>query len=527
MSADSIVGLVLGIPGIIDVCIRLGCVVMPLIDDYRNSDSVSRGLVLKLTMQWKNMQDIMANLNLIQARLGVELESEIFQMLTILRDHLMQALERASKLNLFNSPGDSIRVKPHAARVSWSKGDMEKILLQCKEWEELISKRIIIIGISHLLYDAPEPQKWKGPVKSLTNTATVWSNTQHAANLSSIPTFHHDLTEFNVEILPDSSIRYLRRITGGSEQYLTEPLILESPYQVQSYSREFTEFQISVNNTAKMLQSADARFMSILPCPGIRPLDRNLGFELYYSIPPGLFEPRSLRDLLSTPSARDKSGGLHPLDHRMRLANNLATAVLYVHSEGQFVHKHIKPENIIVFSVDENEKFPHVLGYPFLVGFDRSRSDSGRTSGRGEIVPEDCIYQHPDRWGVITEHRFSMMHDVYSLGVVLLEIGLWKPFVRWGASGRQIVWKDLIDLIDGERLKKGKTPGDIRDRFIEMAQRYLPPKMGRKYTNVVVSCLSGKFEEGIEMMDNDLAARVGIGYMKNVVSRLEALKIWI
>jgi hypothetical protein len=28
-------------------------------------------------------------------------------------------------------------------------------------------------------------------------------------------------------------------------------------------------------------------------------------------------------------------------------------------------------------------------------------------------------------------------------------------------------------------------------------------------------------------MDNDLAARVGIGYMKNVVSRLEALKIWI
>jgi hypothetical protein len=521
-TADSIAGLVLGIPGLIDVCVRLGAVIMPLYEDYRNADIVARDLVLKLTIQWKNMQDILENLGRIQARLGLQLESEIYQMLTTLRDHLMNALEKASKMNLFTPPGETIKVKPHATRVSWSKNDMQNILNQCREWEELISKRIIIIGISHILTDAPESQTWKGPVKRLTNTTLTTPDSFYGTR-PSILTFQPNVTQFEGELVEFSSIRYVRSTIGGSERYLTELFILESPYQVQRNSRDFLEFQTSVNNTAKMLQSADAQFMSILPCPGIRELDSSLGFELYYSIPSNLVEPRSLRDLLSTPSARDKSGVLHPLDHRMRLANNLATAVLYVHSEGQFVHKHIKPENIIVFSCDGDQKFPYELGYPFLVGFDRSRSDAGRTSGRGESIPEDCIYQHPDRWGVITEHRFSMMHDVYSLGVVLLEIGLWKPFVRWGSSGRQIALKELIDLFGS----KDGRPGDVRDRFIEMAQKFLPSKMGRKYTNVVVSCLSGNLEEGIDIRDQDLAARTGIGYMKNVVSRLEDLKIWI
>jgi hypothetical protein len=35
-------------------------------------------------------------------------------------------------------------------------------------------------------------------------------------------------------------------------------------------------------------------------------------------------------------------------------------------------------------------------------------------------------YQHPDkRWN--PSIRFSRSHDIYSLGCVLLEIGLWKP----------------------------------------------------------------------------------------------------
>jgi hypothetical protein len=80
---------------------------------------------------------------------------------------------------------------------------------------------------------------------------------------------------------------------------------------------------------------------------------------------------------------------------------------------------------------------------------------------------EDCIYQHPDRWGADTEYRFSMLHDIYSLGVVLLEIGLWKPFVRWRIGGeRYICWSVLNGhLIENRELREGKTPSDVRERY--------------------------------------------------------------
>jgi hypothetical protein len=35
------------------------------------------------------------------------------------------------------------------------------------------------------------------------------------------------------------------------------------------------------------------------------------------------------------------------------------------------------------------------------------------------------IYRHPRRWGVPTE-SFNAIHDIYALGVVLLEIGMWR-----------------------------------------------------------------------------------------------------
>ena len=43
----------------------------------------------------------------------------------------------------------------------------------------------------------------------------------------------------------------------------------------------------------------------------------------------------------------------------------------------------------------------------------------------------DDIYQHSDRWETKVESRFFMIHDVYSLKIVLLEIELWISFVHF------------------------------------------------------------------------------------------------
>lgn len=43
--------------------------------------------------------------------------------------------------------------------------------------------------------------------------------------------------------------------------------------------------------------------------------------------------------------------------------------------------------------------------------------------------PNRDIYRHPERQGQPTT-PFKKIHDIYSLGVVLLEIGLWEPAIK-------------------------------------------------------------------------------------------------
>ena len=63
---------------------------------------------------------------------------------------------------------------------------------------------------------------------------------------------------------------------------------------------------------------------------------------------------------------------------------------------------------------------------PWLVGFEYSREDPGFSENPRELEISKDIYRHPERWGQPTR-RFDKSHDVYSLGIILLEIGLWKP----------------------------------------------------------------------------------------------------
>jgi hypothetical protein len=61
----------------------------------------------------------------------------------------------------------------------------------------------------------------------------------------------------------------------------------------------------------------------------------------------------------------------------------------------------------------------------------RSKYDGGVTSFRAEdLDPRRWPYRHPQRWGEKVKWPFTMLHDIYSLGVVLLEIGLWQSLIK-------------------------------------------------------------------------------------------------
>lgn len=71
--------------------------------------------------------------------------------------------------------------------------------------------------------------------------------------------------------------------------------------------------------------------------------------------------------------------------------------------------------------------------YP-LTHWSMLRKDTDLSSRRGSDDWMEDLYRHPQRQGRQPEERYNMGHDIYSLGVLLLEICLWEPFVQPGKT---------------------------------------------------------------------------------------------
>jgi serine/threonine protein kinase len=197
------------------------------------------------------------------------------------------------------------------------------------------------------------------------------------------------------------------------------------------------------------------------------------------------------------------------------------------------VHKGIKPENILVMTnpgaLPKND-FPYVLGWPFLVGFERSRPASAHSGKFGEVRLADSLYQHPSRWGVVAEEAFTMQHDIYSLGVVLLEIGLWQPLVWYNKMLERHeyshLFSDVFQARDADvNITRSQHALTVKRRLLDLAQQ-LPPTMGETYADVVIACLN-ILESGtarkVDFHRIPSDEGVGIAYIKNIVRKLEGL----
>ncbi|KAL8646233.1 MAG: hypothetical protein Q9226_006951 [Calogaya cf. arnoldii] len=215
-----------------------------------------------------------------------------------------------------------------------------------------------------------------------------------------------------------------------------------------------------VRQTATILSAADPEAMGILPCRGYIHRPDQSRFDLVLSVPVSTrtyvsssFEPstaaattfpRSLRDLLTDPKHAGHAS--HSLSERLFLAKTLAAAVFYMHTS-KLVHKNIRPETILVLpakssSTSPNSQtegpsrtalFPYALGRPVLVGFDNVRQVELDWASKlnGTLSWEEDVYQHPSRHGATAARYYSVQHDVYSLGVVLIEIAMWQSFIMF------------------------------------------------------------------------------------------------
>ncbi|KAI5841303.1 hypothetical protein BZA05DRAFT_385302 [Tricharina praecox] len=158
------------------------------------------------------------------------------------------------------------------------------------------------------------------------------------------------------------------------------------------------------------------------------------------------------------------------LGQRFQIAKTLATTVFQLHSVG-WLHKSIRSENILFFGAPGQ-----MYSQQYLVGFEFSRDENDTSTMEQDDALERNIYRHPDRQGP-PDTRFSVLHDIYSLGVILLEIGLWRPVIGFEA---------FADM----------DPDTVKERLREHANARLPHYMGRKYTRAVLECLDQTLVDG-------------------------------
>ena len=111
------------------------------------------------------------------------------------------------------------------------------------------------------------------------------------------------------------------------------------------------------------------------------------------------------------------------------------------------VHESFRSENILFFASrkndtnagTENDVSGNVnLTQPWVFGFEFSRPNSFFSAGFIDSCPDRDVYRHPERQGQPLT-TFKKMHDIYALGIVLLEIGksshLYPRTKRFHAKG--------------------------------------------------------------------------------------------
>jgi hypothetical protein len=144
----------------------------------------------------------------------------------------------------------------------------------------------------------------------------------------------------------------------------------------------------------------------------------------------------------------------------------------------------VRSHNIIFFSAEE-------LDSPYLVGFTEARVDQSSEMSALEKGDYDLYRPYQDSASAKSADKtlpkdLYVQHDLYGLGIVLLEIGLWRT-------------------VDSLRGRKGLA--DLHQKLIPQYVAQLSYRTGNYYRDAVLQCL-GSVREGADESRMEYVARV-------------------
>ena len=236
--------------------------------------------------------------------------------------------------------------------------------------------------------------------------------------------------------------------------------------------------------------------------------DHNARFGLVFERPKERSSPVSLRQIIFTerkPSLTD----------RISLAHKISTCMLYLHAVN-WLHKGLRSDGVIFFPDSSTSSIsePYISGYEYA----RPNKDGETTTTGTEFDDYMMLYVHPNYQGVEAKGTYSKIFDIYSLGIILLEIAYWKRI-------------EQIITIDTHSAKPAQLKA-VRERLLKPDSSYLAfvkENLGDRYYTAVKSCIEGRsaFGVGAGEVEGDIRTgrKLQHGFSTLVVDALESISI--
>lgn len=251
-----------------------------------------------------------------------------------------------------------------------------------------------------------------------------------------------------------------------------------------------SKLKTRVENLAVLLSTTKDPSFLTLHCLGFFEDGDRFAFIFQYPTKPASFStaltPVSLLDLLRDPTMQPS------VTARIRLTLNLCSTLLALHTAG-WLHKDFRSENILFFPAHQSSSSVpsrYSLSEPYLTGFAFSRIDSpAEISEQPSADPLSDIYRHPHALGDPSV-SFEKRMDLYSLGVVMVEIAEWralKALVRKCVD----VTSDMVDVplsalagvgpwLVRERVKNGAVSFRMGEVFARAVEKFLEDGVSRE-----------------------------------------------
>ncbi|THY62749.1 hypothetical protein D6C97_03150 [Aureobasidium pullulans] len=219
---------------------------------------------------------------------------------------------------------------------------------------------------------------------------------------------------------------------------------------------------------------------------------------------------RSLLSLFSAPR-------IGPLD-QYAIARQIAESLLYLHAVN-WLHKGLRSAGI-VFGQTASESVGG-LGHLFVSGFGFSRpSDHSFTTSGPPHDDKWLLYCHPDYLDQGRKAGYRKSYDIYSLGIILIEVAHWKP-----------IDQILQPSHSGRDSALGEQRQDIRVRILDggVVLEQVRQNMGDRYADATRACIEGVtafgLQSGVDESNPYVAALLQQAFIEAVVDPLKAIVV--